>query len=168
MTMHSTNMPRPQHSNLRRLRSALITCAGILALVLGVTSAASGRSPSAHISKTLDGKATAHLHLVRPEGSQLIEEGPVSGALTGSAHADFQTGAQFSGTVTIRTNAGSITGRGRAIPHGSGRYQSFSGSFTVSSGTGRYAHIHGRAGLYGVFDRRKESVLIQTTGTFSY
>jgi hypothetical protein len=166
--MHNTKTRQLKRPHPRQLRAAFMTCAGSLALALGGASAASGHSPSAHAAKTLDGKATAHLHLVRPEGSQLIEEGPVSGALTGSAHADFQTGAQFTGIVTIHTHAGSITGRGRATPHGSGRYQSFSGSFTVTSGTGRYVHIHGKAGLYGVFDRRKESVLIQTTGTFSY
>jgi hypothetical protein len=138
------------------------------AAVCGLASISFGDSLLAHASKILDGKATAHLHLVRPEGSQLIEEGPVTGALSGSARADFHTGSEFTGTVTILTHAGGITGRGRAAPHGEGRYQSFSGSFTVTSGTGRYIHIHGRAGLYGVFDRRKESVEIQTTGTFTY
>jgi hypothetical protein len=135
-----------------------------LASPLGVTA----RGISAHSARRLNGTAIAHLHLIRAEGSQLIEEGPVSGELSGYARANFQTGAQFSGTVTIHTHGGAITGRGRATPHGSSRYQSFSGSFTAASGTGRYSHISGRAGLYGVFDRRSDSVVIQTTGSFAF
>ena len=59
-------------------------------------------------------------------------------------------------------------GGGRATPHGSGRYQSFSGSFQATHGSGRYANVSGHAGLYGVFDRRTDSVVIQTTGTLTY
>jgi hypothetical protein len=132
------------------------------------TFAASAAAQNAHAARTLDGNATAHLHLVKAEGSQLIEEGSVSGALAGSARAAMHTGAQFTASFTIRTREGSITGHGQATPHGSGRYQSFAGSFTATSGTGRYTHVKGRAGLYGVFDRRTDSVVIQTTGTLTY
>ncbi len=116
----------------------------------------------------MSGTANAHLHLVKAEGSQLIEEGPVSGVLVGSTRGELVTGAVFTASFTIHTRAGSISGHGRATPHGSGRYQSFSGSFLATGGSGRYAHINGRAGLYGVFDRRTDSVVIQTTGTLTY
>jgi hypothetical protein len=129
---------------------------------------ASGRGPGAHAARILSGTATAHLHLVKVDGSRLIEVGPVSGALVGSARAELKTGAVLKGSFTITTPRGSITGHGQANPHGSGRYQSFSGWFLVSSGTGRYAHISGRAGLYGVFDVRTDALVIQTTGKFSY
>jgi hypothetical protein len=99
----------------------------------------------------------------------LFEAGPVTGALSGSARAALDVGANFTSTFTITTRAGSITGKGQATPHGTGRYQSFSGSFLAVSGTGRYAGIAGRAGLYGVFDRRTDAVVIQTTdGKLSY
>ncbi len=114
---------------------------------------------------TLTGTATAHLRLVPPiEGSSLFEEGPVTGALTGTVKAQLKTGATFTAQFTIRTSSGTIAGRGSADPHGSGRYQSFSGSFIATRGTGRYAHIHGRANLYGVIDRRTDAVTIQTVG----
>jgi hypothetical protein len=127
-----------------------------------------GREAAAHAARSLNGTAEARLHLVRAEGSRLVEEGPVSGAITGSARGDLVTGAAFKADFTIHTRAGSIDGEGRAAPHGAGRYQSFAGSFTVTGGSGRYAHIGGRAGLYGVFDRRADSVVIQTTGKLSY
>ena len=82
--------------------------------------------------------------------------------------AQLKTGVTFTGSFTTHTNGGSIKGRGSATPHGAGRYQSFSGTFFVTGGNGRYAHISGRAGLYGVFDRRTDSVIVQTTGKLSY
>jgi hypothetical protein len=122
----------------------------------------------AHAAREIGGKATAHLRLVKAEGSRLFEQGPVAGALVGSMRSELTVGAVFTGTFTIYTRSGSITGRGRASPHGSGRYQSFNGSFVAIRGTGRYAHVNGHAGLYGVFDRRTYSVVIQTTGQLSY
>ncbi|HXP99888.1 MAG TPA: hypothetical protein VN845_07470 [Solirubrobacteraceae bacterium] len=121
-----------------------------------------------HAARSLNATSAGHLHLVRAEGSQLFEEGPVTGAVVGSMRAMLNTGAIFSGTFTTRTSAGSIDGRGRATPHGSGRYQSFSGTFVVTGGSGRYSRISGHGGLYGVFDRRSDSVVIQTTGKLSF
>jgi hypothetical protein len=156
-----------QHAGQRTLRLLGGLGAAAVVLLAGPPVSNAG-SLTARVASTLDGTATAHLHLVKPEGSQLIEEGPVSGALSGSARGDFYTGAQFTGTVTIRTHAGSISGRGRATPHGSGRYQSFTGTFTLTGGTGRYTRAQGHVALYGVFDRRSDSVTIQTVGSFSY
>jgi hypothetical protein len=127
-----------------------------------------GRPPTADTARSLNANATAHLHLVSAEGSQLFEEGAVSGDLTGWMRAELNTGAVFTGSFTTRTHGGAIKGRGNAKPHGSGRYQSFSGSFIITGGTGRYAHAKGHAGLYGVFDSRTDSVVVQTTGKFSY
>jgi hypothetical protein len=165
----SAKYGRRPRSLARALAALAIPMAAGAVLMSTAEPAAAGRQPAAHAARTLHGTATAHLHLVEAEGSQLTEEGPVSGALTGSARGDLHTGAVFTASFTIHTSAGSITGYGTAAPHGLGRYQSFSGSFRASSGSGRYAHISGRAGLYGVFDRRSESVVIQTTdGTLSY
>jgi len=137
-----------------------ILCIGTLLLLFG-TAVASG-------ARTIHGLATAHLKLVKAEGSTLIEKGPVSGALNGSAQARLKTGSSFTGQFTMKTAAGSITGVGRATPGKAGRYQSFHGSFRVVSGTGRYAHVHGEARLYGVFDLRTDSVVVQTEGTLAY
>jgi hypothetical protein len=157
-----------RHSHVPALAAVtLLLAAGAMASAVG--SVAARQPTSAQTARMLSGTATAHLHLIEAEGSELIEEGPVTGALTGTARAELHTGAVFKATFTIHTRAGSITGEGRATPHGAGRYQSFSGSFRATSGSGRYAHISGRAGLYGVYDRRTDSVVIQTTdGALSY
>ncbi len=144
-----------------------IALTAILAWIPATPAAASAR-PHANAAHTVNGTATGHLHLLKAEGSTLIEEGPVTGALAGSIHADFRTGAVFGGRFTIRTRRGSISGTGTATPHGSGRYQSFGGAFQATSGSGLYVHVSGRARLYGTFDRRTDSLVVQTAGSFTY
>jgi hypothetical protein len=155
--------PHPQ----RRLAAlAILVVAGVA--LIGAADSTAARHTIARAARTLNGTATAHLHLVRANGSQLQEEGPVTGALPGTMRAVLTTGAIFSGSFTINTKGGSIDGHGRANTHGSGRYQSFSGSITVTGGSGRYSHAHGRTGLSGTFDRRTYAMIIQTTGRLSY
>jgi hypothetical protein len=132
------------------------------------TSYSSDHHAAAHAARSLNATTIAHLHLVKAEGSELFEEGTVSGALRGSMQAELKTGAIYTGRFTTRTHDGSIKGHGTATPHGSGRYHSFRGTFVVTGGTGRYSHVSGHAGLYGVFDRRSDSVTVQTTGKLSY
>jgi hypothetical protein len=111
---------------------------------------------------------TAHLHYVSASGSLLYEEGQASGTLPGTMRVHLDVGAVFRGSFTIRTRAGTITGRGVATPHGSGAYESFAGSLVITGGSGRYAQAHGRAGLYGTFSRSDYRLLVQTTGTLLY
>jgi hypothetical protein len=151
--------PKPQAFAI-----AITLLASAAALIAYPAAYAAGDGLSAHAATTIQGTATAHLRLVRAEGSELFEEGPVSGALVGSSHAQLHTGSVFTASFTIRTSAGSISGHGQANPRGSGRYQSFAGTFLATGGTGRYAHIRGSSGLYGVFDRRTDAVTIQATG----
>ena len=110
----------------------------------------------------------ARLHYVRHEGSRLFEEGTAHGTLPGRMHAECNVGASLSASFTIYTAQGSIRGHGTATPHGSGIYQSFAGTLIVTGGTGRYAHAHGHAGLYGLFNRRTYALTVQTTGSLSY
>jgi hypothetical protein len=143
----------------RRARSlALLASAGLL--LLGAAGEASGRA--------LDGTDSAHLHLVHQKEAVLFEEGGASGALPGRMKATLTVGSVFRGTCTIYTSHGSITGRGTATPHGTGRYQSFSGTLVMTGGTGLYRHVHGSTGLYGTFDRRTFALVVQTNGRLSY
>lgn len=119
-------------------------------------------------ARTMSGTDTAHLHLVHQNEAQLYEAGTASGALRGQMTAQLTIGSMFQGKCTIHTAHGSITGRGVAKPHGLGRYQSFSGTFDVTSGTGSYRHVHGQMKLYGTFDRRTFAVVVKTRGRLSY
>jgi hypothetical protein len=126
------------------------------------------RAGPAHGARVLKATDTAHLHYVRSSGSLLLDEGKATGTLPGSMRVRLNLGTTFTGTFTIYASGGSIEGHGSATPHGSGTYESFSGTLTVTGGTGRYAHAHGRGGLYGTFDRDNYALVIETTGSLTY
>lgn len=145
---------------------ALLLAALLLALAPMTCLASS--SPRARPARRLSVTDTAHLQYITSEGSTVFEHGKATGALPGRMNARLVVTASFAASFTLYANGGTLTGHGTAAPHGSGRYQSFSGSLLITAGTGRYAHAHGRAGLYGVFDRHTYNVTVQTTGTLSY
>ncbi|HXB64627.1 MAG TPA: hypothetical protein VNV42_07105 [Solirubrobacteraceae bacterium] len=111
---------------------------------------------------------TAKLHYTKHTGSQLLEEGSAQGALPGNMHARLTIGATFTATFTIHTHNGTIEGHGTATPHGSGLTESFTGTLTITGGTGRYTHAHGHAALSGTFNRRTYALVLKTTGSLSY
>jgi hypothetical protein len=126
------------------------------------------RATKAHAAAMLRAKDTAHLHYVSAKGSLLLDEGQASGTVPGRMRVRMRIGSTFSGSFTVYTAAGTITGHGSAVPHGSGTYESFAGTLAATGGSGRYRHARGRAQLYGVFNRRDYSLVIQTTGTLHY
>ncbi|MGC2373981.1 MAG: hypothetical protein WA484_08925 [Solirubrobacteraceae bacterium] len=162
------------NSKLARIRVVIgLTLLGMLAGkgVLALESAAAhGRAGKvqARVARALTATDSAHLHYVSASGSLLYEQGRASGTLPGSMRVHLDVGATFTGSFTIYARGGTITGRGTATPHGSGVYESFAGSLVVNGGSGRYAQAHGRAGLYGTFNRNTYGLLVQTTGTLHY
>ncbi len=142
---------------------------GTLAGMTAPTGAYSGKHLTlARASRTLNATDAAHLHLVKSPGSLILEEGPASGALSGTVKARCNVGPTITANFTIYTHSGSISGHGSGKLNTSGAEPSFGGSMTVTSGTGRYAHAHGHGGFYGVLNRKTEALTIQTTGTLSY
>jgi hypothetical protein len=140
---------------------------GLLASI--ILAAAATLGPAAASARTISGADTAHLELRHQDESLLLEEGKATGVLPGRMRAELKVAQhQFSGTCTIYTDGSSITGHGVATPKGAGRYQSFKGTLTITGGTGRFRGAHGQTGLYGTFDRITFSIVIQTTGNFSY
>jgi hypothetical protein len=124
-----------------------------------------GQAHAAHVLKATD---TAHLHYVSSSGSRLLDEGKATGTLPGSMRVRLNLETTFTGTFTIYASGGSIEGHGSATPHGSGIYESFAGTLTVTGGSGRYARAHGRGALYGTFDRDNYALVINTTGSLTY
>lgn len=150
--------------------NVIVLAISVLAAPAGTASPvpAAQRSPSAHAAHILNATDTAHLHYVRSSGSLLFEEGSTTGTLPGSMRAHVNIGPTTSGTFTIYTHGGTITGHGSATMHGSGSYESFAGTLMATGGTNRYAHAHGHAGLYGTFNRKTYALLVQTTGRLVY
>lgn len=166
-TMIVRHLQAPLAINTALVISLLLAC---LAMTSAGADAYDGHVHPAHAARTINATDEAKLHYVkaRSSGSHLYEEGTATGSLRGKVHGECNIGATFACDVAIYTNQGAIRGHGTAAPHGSGAYESFAGSLTIDGGTARYAHAHGHAGLYGVFDRRTYALTVQTTGSLSY
>lgn len=124
--------------------------------------------PRARIAAALRASDRAQLRYRGAVGEEVYETGSASGTLPGSMRVHMVFAATFSGHFTIYTRGGSIDGHGSARPHGGGVYESFAGTLVVTSGTGRYRHAHGRAALYGTFNRDDYALSVQTAGTLRY
>jgi hypothetical protein len=133
---------------------------------------AAARGPIlARAAHTLKVNDTGYLHLLHASGSILSETGSVSGTLPGAASVRLDVGSEsVTATFTIHVHGGgSITGTGRAKIGSDGRYTSFGGTLSVTAGTGRFAHARGAGKLYGVIERRSDSLTVQTReGTLHY
>jgi hypothetical protein len=135
-----------------------------------VASAAARAPILARAARTLKVNDTGYLHLLHASGSILSEVGSVSGTLPGAASVRLDVGETVTATFTIHVRGGgSIVGHGSASLHSSGRYSSFGGTLSVTGGSGRFAHAHGAGKLYGVIERRSDSLTVQTReGTLHY
>jgi hypothetical protein len=149
---------------------ALLATLPALLVSLSLAGSASGSAavPEAHAAGSVQVDDVAHLHLVKSSGSLLIEQGQATGSLPGKATVRMRVGSRVTATFTIVASGGSIAGSGSAALKSSGLYASFGGSLSVGSGSGRYAHAHGKGGLYGVIDRRTHAVTVKTAGTLYY
>jgi hypothetical protein len=156
----------------RVLTLAPVSMVALSLLVFGVlpdspASAHPRARTAAHTLKATDAARLRYLQR-KSSGSLLFEEGSATGTLPGSMHVYANIGPVLTATFTIFAGHGTIVGHARAAPHGSGRYESFRGWLQATGGTGSYSHARGRAGFYGVLDRKTYNMTVQTIGTLSY
>jgi hypothetical protein len=120
---------------------------------------------------TLNVKDEGRLHLVSSSGSNLIEEGPISGTIPGRVRVSFNVGPTVYASFTIYVQSGgSISGRGHGALHSTSAYSTFGGALSVTHGTGRYTHASGTGDLYGAINRKSSSypMTVQTVGELHY
>lgn len=151
--------------------ATLLATAVVGTLTRAAVADATQTTPGARAARVLQADANANVHPVNTNGSHIVEEGTTTGTLSGTVKAYFNVGATITGTVVVRVRGGgSITARGYGTLHNAHGhvYESFSGSLTVTGGTGRYSHIRGHAQFYGTINRRTEAMQVQTRGTLNY
>jgi len=168
------DMSRSRSNPARPIRVAGLVPAGIvLVLATAVAASASGSpgEPRAHVARVLNVKDEGRLHYVRSSGEVIIDEGHASGSFPGSVKVRFL----YNGEPTVSARFTISGSRGSIYAHGTGRLSSptspspsFHGSFTVTGGSGRYAHAHGGGALYGVYYRRSYALTVQAAGKLPY
>jgi hypothetical protein len=150
--------------------SAHTAAAGAVTAGTGRNVGRPGRSgPTATAAHVLNVKDEGHLHEVGESGSDLVEEGPVTGTVPGRVKVNFNVGPTIYSSFTIYPRGGgSISGHGSGLLHSTGKWSTFGGTITVTRGTGRYAHAHGTGQMYGVINRKTYALTVQTIGKLYY
>jgi hypothetical protein len=160
---------------LVRARAAAVTLAvaglTLAGAAIGPGAFAAGVGAAASAAHVLDVHDEGHLKFIRASGSQLLDEGHVTGTFPGKVQVHFVYDGQPNVTArfTITGSAGSVSARGSArLSSPTTPTPSFRGKLTVTSGTGRYAHIHGAGELFGVFNRRSYALTVQAIAKLPY
>jgi hypothetical protein len=135
-----------------------------LAVTLSVTS-------NAAAAGVVNVRDEGHLRFIVGYGPELIDGGPAKGTVPGTVrvHFIYNGNPAVTARFTISGKHGSISGQAHAeLNNPSSPAPSFRGVFTVTGGSGRYARIHGKGELFGVFTRRGYGLVVQTIGRLHY
>jgi hypothetical protein len=111
------------------------------------------------------------VRFIRSSGPLLVDEGRVTGTFPGPIKVRFVYNGEphVAAYLTISGSGGSISVKGEGkLSSPTSPDPSFSWRMRVLGGTGRYVHVHGAGGLYGVFDRRSHALTVQALGNVSY
>ncbi len=142
--------------------------AGSIAAVVPTGAASGSGGPVARAAKTQSFDINSTLHLVGRAGHVFNEQGSFNGSQSGTIAIRFTSITSGSGEATFVAypHGGSVSGhtvtRGQVV----GAHVYFSGSMTITGGSGSWAHASGRGlGFSGVIDRQNFHATTHMTGT---
>jgi len=135
----------------------MVLLAAALGAVAGVVAPSGAAKPSARAAGSLAFNITSTLHLIGRPGHVLNERGTFGGSQSGTIAIRFTSVTSTSGGATFSaysSRGGSVSGRTTTKGHVVGAKVYFTGTMTITGGTGRWAHASGRGLLFsGVVDR---------------
>ena len=133
----------------------------------GVASA--GGAP-ALAARTISLNERGRLHLTSKRGFTLNEAGSASGTIAGTIYLHLNVVAinRVTTEVNIYPHGGSISGDAKASYHVAGATASFSGTMSISRGTGSYARAHASGlNFSGTVQRSNDAVTVHLSGELS-
>lgn len=156
----------------RRTLLAAVGCAIGLANVGGFAAAstASGAQPTARAARTVTLNETGRLHLTSHRHLTLNEQGSASGTIKGTIyiHLNIVSTNRVTAEVNIYPSGGSISGFANANYRVTGPTASFTGTMSITRGTGRYAHARGSGlSFTGTIQRATDAVTVRLNGQMS-
>lgn len=154
------------HRSLAGSAGLLATAACALALTAGGASGA-----TAHAARTITLNDSGRLHLTSHHTTHLNFQGTASGTIRGTIYIHLNVTSQnrVSAEVSIYPSNGSLTGVSRANYRANGGQASFSGTLSISRGSGAYAHAHAsRLSFNGTIQRSDDATTVHVSGPLSY
>jgi hypothetical protein len=169
--MHARRRPL---ARLQRASTRVLLLTAALAAIAGTatSNAVAWRStPAARAARTLTFNISASLHLVGLAGHVLNEKGSFTGTQSGTIAIRFTSVSSTSGNATFAaysSKGGSVSGRASTKGHVVGATVYFTGTITVTGGTGRWAHASGRnLHFSGTVDRHNFHATAHIQGTIN-
>jgi hypothetical protein len=151
--------------------AALASTATIATLASGAPAPASnGADPAALGSRVISLNESARLHLTSRHGFTLNEQGSASGSVSGTmyVHLTIVSTSRVIAEVNFYPHGGSISGQASASYRRGSSTASFSGTLSITQGTGGYAHARGSGlSFSGTIRRSDEAIAVQVHGTAS-
>jgi hypothetical protein len=145
--------------------------AGVLTGIAGLgVSASSAAGTRAVAARTISLNDTGRLRRTSSSGLKLNEQGSATGTIKGTIyiHLDLVSSNRARIEVNIYPKGGSISGTASANYHLSGDTASFSGSMSVTRGTGSYANARGSGlSFSGTIQRVSGAATVHASGKIS-
>jgi hypothetical protein len=136
---------------------------------LGANSSQSG--PSASSARTISLDERANLHLTSKHGFTLNEQGAASGTLKGTiyVHLTIVSTKKVSAEVNIYpSSGGSISSSASAAYRREGAIGKFSGSLSITHGSGAYSHARGSGlSFSGTIAKSNDAITVHVSGKAS-
>jgi hypothetical protein len=128
------------------------------------------RTPHAKSARTVSLHETGNLRLTSKHGFTLNERGSATGTLSGTINVRLTivSSDRVKAEVSISRNGGSISGEATASYHKNDVSANFSGSLSVSGGTGSYGHAHGSGlSFSGTIQNSNDAIAVHLSGPIS-
>ena len=114
---------------------------------------------------------SASLHLENKHGLVLKEGGTAKGSLSGPLYLQLDVTSTRSVTAQVQVypKGGSVSGDAKASYHVAGSTATFSGTMTVTKGSGTYSKAKASAlSFSGTIQRSDDAVTVHVSGNMSY
>jgi hypothetical protein len=141
--------------------------AALAFLVAALTGPTSSPAATGRAAGALSLSDTGHLHLTSHHSFTLNEAGSASGTLSGTIyiHLNVVSTNRVTAEVNLYPSGGSVTGYASASYRPSGGVATFSGTMSVTRGSGRYDHAHGSGlSFTGTIERENDAVTVRVSG----